>query len=117
MKWLVDAQLPKRLSERLNLLGQDSVHTLELARGNRSTDAEIAALADENDRIVVSKDRDFLDSHIVNGLPKKLLWVTLGNISNNDLLELIEQNLMQLAAAFGESDCIELTSAGIRIYK
>jgi predicted nuclease of predicted toxin-antitoxin system len=117
MKWLVDAQLPKRLSERLNLLGHDSVHTLELVRGNRSTDSEIAALADENDRIVVSKDRDFLDSHIVNGVPRKLLWVTLGNISNNDLLDLIEQNLMQLAVAFGESDCIELTLTGIRIYK
>jgi predicted nuclease of predicted toxin-antitoxin system len=73
MKWLVDAQLPKRLSERLNLLGHD--------------------------------------------MSKKLLWITLGNISNNDLLALIEQSLTQLENAFGESNCVELTSTGIRIHK
>jgi len=41
MKWLIDAQLPRRLSVKLNSLGHDSIHTLDLPEGNESTDAEI----------------------------------------------------------------------------
>ena len=79
MKWLIDAQLPRRLSVKLNSLGHDSIHTLDLPEGNESTDAEINCIAAEAGRIIVSKDRDFLDSHLVTGLPQQLLWVTVGN--------------------------------------
>lgn len=33
----------------------------------RSNDAEIAAVADEQNRVVVTKDRDFRASHLVQG--------------------------------------------------
>ena len=42
MKFLVDAQLPKRLAEWLNEAGHDTLHTLDLPRGNRTPDAEPA---------------------------------------------------------------------------
>ncbi len=74
MNWLIDAQLPRRLSERLQALGHDALHTLDLADGNRTTDAEINRIAAESRRIVVSKDNDVLDSQLVTGLPPKLRW-------------------------------------------
>lgn len=53
MKFLVDAQIPRRLAQWLNDAGHDAVHTLDLAAGNRTPDTEIARLADAERRVVV----------------------------------------------------------------
>ena len=58
MRFLVDAQLPARLVSRLAELGHDVVHTSFLPDGNRTTDQQIAGLADRDGRIVVTKDAD-----------------------------------------------------------
>lgn len=71
MKFIVDAQLPSRLSEWLCDKGHDSVHTLDLPEKNRTVDHFIADFADENDRIVVSKDADFTALKIINGETEK----------------------------------------------
>lgn len=51
-------------------------------------DAEICKYADENNFVVITKDEDFKNSHFINNTPKKVIRVTLGNISNSELLEL-----------------------------
>lgn len=117
MKLLVDAQLPHRLAERLNELGHQAIHTLDLPAGNRTTDQEVNRFADETLRIVVTKDRDFLDSHLISGTPCRLLWVKTGNISNNALLTLFEQTLVLLEAAFQQADCVELTQSGLLLHQ
>ena len=53
MRFLVDAQLPKRLVEWLNEAGHDAVHTLDLPRGNRTSDAELCDVALREQRIVI----------------------------------------------------------------
>ena len=45
MKFLVDAQLPRRLVRRLREAGHDALHTLDLPGGNRTTDAVINDLS------------------------------------------------------------------------
>ena len=45
MRFLVDAQLPKKLSRFLNEKGFESIHTLDLPNGNKTTDAEIIELS------------------------------------------------------------------------
>ena len=45
MKFLVDAQLPRRLVERLRDAGHDAVHTRDLPNENRTTDREIIDLS------------------------------------------------------------------------
>lgn len=52
MKFLVDAQLPSRLARLLSSAGHDALHTTELADGNRTTDEQIAELADDEGRVV-----------------------------------------------------------------
>jgi len=42
---------------------------------------------------VITKDYDFRNSFFVNGSPKKLIKVNLGNISTTDLIESISQIL------------------------
>jgi predicted nuclease of predicted toxin-antitoxin system len=57
MKFVVDAQLPRRMAAWLREQGHDALHTLDLPEGNRTTDAEIIALAVQDRRVVVTKGR------------------------------------------------------------
>jgi predicted nuclease of predicted toxin-antitoxin system len=108
VKFLIDAQLPVRLSRFLQHAGQDAVHTSALPTGNHTTDARIAEIADGESRVVVTKDRDFRDGHLLSGSPRRLLIVATGNITNTELLALFQANLDAIIAALSESDFVEL---------
>jgi predicted nuclease of predicted toxin-antitoxin system len=108
MRLLVDAQLPVRLVALMTELGHDGVHTSELPNGNRTPDREITRIAEVQDRIVVTKDRDFVDGHLLSGSPRRLLLVSTGNISNDDLIDLFAGYSNALADAFDEVDFVEL---------
>jgi predicted nuclease of predicted toxin-antitoxin system len=56
MKFLVDAQLPHRLSQWLQAEGHDSVHTRDLPTGNRTGDTAINQLSMREQRTVITKD-------------------------------------------------------------
>lgn len=108
MRFLVDAQLPARLARLFNDAGHDAVHTSALPNGNRSTDVEIAVLADSEDRVVVTKDRDFRDSHLLRRTPGRLLIVTTGNITNDALMGLFDRHLTAVVAALQEARFVEV---------
>ncbi len=65
MKFLVDAQLPIRLARLLQMSGYDVIHTRDLPQQNATMDSEINAISMQQERIVVTKDRDFLDSFLL----------------------------------------------------
>jgi predicted nuclease of predicted toxin-antitoxin system len=64
--------------------------------------------ADRDDRIVVTKDRDFWDGHLLGGSPRRLLVVATGNITNAALLALFDAHLVEIVSAFDEVDFVEL---------
>ena len=90
------------------------MHTSSLADRNRTTDQQIAALADRDGRIVVTRDADFRNSHLLTGSPARLLIVATGNIRNDDLLNLFESRLAEIEGAFGLSDYVELRRDVVR---
>ncbi len=108
MRFLLDAQLPVRLARSLRGAGHDVLHTSDLPRGNRSTDDEVCAVADEQERVVVTKDRDFRDSHLLRRTPRRVLIVATGNMSNSALLALFDQHGDAVVAALQEADFVEL---------
>lgn len=116
MKFLVDAHLPRRLVYRLRQAGYDVIHTLDLPHGNRSSDAEINDISKHEQRVVVTKDADFVDSFYVSGKPYKLLLVSTGNITNVALEALIMPNITAIATAFRTHDFIELTHTTLIIH-
>lgn len=116
MKFLVDAQLPARLARFLTAAGHDSLHTTELPDGNRTTDQQIATIADADGRVVVTKDRDFRDGHILQRSPRQLLVVATGNVSNDDLLRTIKAHLETIVAALNESNLVEITAHRLIIH-
>ncbi|MFT3872480.1 MAG: DUF5615 family PIN-like protein [Nocardioides sp.] len=110
MKFLVDAQLPRRLTRALAKAGHDAVHTLNLPDRNRAKDGRINQVADAEERVVVSKDTDFRDSHLLRGTPHQLLEVTTGNIRNAELLTLLDTHLPAIEAAFEHADRVEFAN-------
>lgn len=108
MKFVVDAQLPPRLAKHLVSLGHDAVHVASLPGGESQPDPDIAAYADAEGRVVVTKDADFRHSHAVAKTPQQLLIVATGNIRNDELLALFEQRLAEIVTAFAGSVFVEL---------
>jgi|SRR5215813_10674783 len=116
MKFLVDAQLPRRLVYRLREAGHDAVHTLDLPHGNRTTDAEINAFSTREGRIVITKDADFVSTFVLSHQPHKLLLISTGNIKNADLEALLIAQLPALVPAFAAHDYLELTRTMLIIH-
>lgn len=110
MKFLVDAQLPYRLKSWLNENGFEAIHTSELPERNLTGDLTIADVADQEKRIVISKDSDFLKLHILQSKPQKLLMITTGNIVNKELLEVFEQNFETVIKMFNSYDVVEMNN-------
>jgi predicted nuclease of predicted toxin-antitoxin system len=113
VKFIVDAQLPKSLSDFLNQKGYDSIHTLDLPNQNSTKDNQIVKLANEEGRIVISKDVDFLESFMVKSEPRKLIIVKTGNILNRHLLKIFEENLEVLIQMIARSNLIEVSRTEI----
>jgi predicted nuclease of predicted toxin-antitoxin system len=113
MKVLVDAQLPRRMVDWLNNAGCDAIHTLDLPTGNRSTDEQVVDVAESEQRIVVTKDADFVNSHLLSARPPKLLLISTGNISNRDLEQLVLPLIPSLIAEFQAHAFLELGRAGL----
>ena len=97
MKFLVDAHLPRRLALAINSAGHDAVHTLDLPNGNRTTDKQINIISEEEQRVVITKDADFVNSFLLSGQPYKLLLISTGNITNAKLEALLLPNLTAIA--------------------
>ena len=116
MKFVVDAQLPRRLARELAASGHDAIHTLDFPAANRTPDKEIVALAIRENRIVVTKDNDFVVSFFLQGTPPKLLLISTGNISNDQLSKLLAANLTALESAFDKYSFVELSALTITIH-
>ena len=117
MRFLVDAQLPRQLAALLVDLGHDTRHTLGLPKGNATTDDEISALALREDRIVITKDADFIDSHLIHRKPSGLLLVSTGNISNRDLMNFFKSHHEAIVSSLESSNFVEITPMGLIIHE
>ena len=58
MRFLLDECLPPQMAELLRAAGHDCAHTCELGLGGQP-DEQIMALADRDNRILISADTDF----------------------------------------------------------
>lgn len=85
MKFLIDNQLPPALAQYLRKRGFDCKHVLDVGLVE-ALDVEICRHAEAEERIIVSKDEDFL--YLARHPKRKIrvLWVRLGNCRTKALL-------------------------------
>jgi len=113
MKFIVDAQLPRLLAEFLRENGHDAIHTLDLPDANATSDSEISRLSIAEQRIVISKDADFYNSFLKKAEPYKLLYLTIGNLSTNELIGIFERNLQQIIERISFDDVVEMDTTAL----
>jgi len=116
MRFVVDAQLPMALADRLEQLGHDAIHVKRLPRGGDTRDSEITRFADNEGRAVVTKDLDFRHMHETGGHPSRLLLITVGNVRNGVLLALISAHHDEIVRAFDQADFVELGTGTLTLH-
>ena len=113
MKFLVDAQLPKKMAYLSRSKGFDVKHTLDLQEANKTKDTTINQITIEEKRVLVSKDLDFVESLLISDKPYKLICVATGNITNKKLLDIFENNLPYMLETLQDARYIELSTHNI----
>ena len=111
----MDAQLPRRLARLLTATGHDAIHTLDLPRRNLTPDHDLRGMCLREGRILVSKDAEFAHSFLLGREPPRLLLVSTGNITNEELQALFAANHAGIIKAFDSCAFIELDRGGMTI--
>lgn len=116
MKFLVDAQWPRRLASWLNANGHDALHALDLPHANRTADDEICRLADAQRRAVITKDDDFVYSFLVSLAPG-----TAAARQHGKHFECrpdgLEDRLSVLVESYARCPFVELTCTSILLHR
>jgi predicted nuclease of predicted toxin-antitoxin system len=115
MKFILDAQLPKSISEFFN--GHDIIHTSSLEYGNKTKDSVINDLSIQEQRIVITKDSDFYYSFLSVNKPYKLILAKLGNMRLIELRNYFELNSSTIITLMRDNYFIILERNKIRILK
>ena len=116
MKFLVDEQLPYLLADWLQAKGHDAIHVSALVASNRIPDNYICERSMAEERIVITKDVDFLNTYLVKKQPYKLVYVTTGNLRNRSLLDLFRAFFNQLLHELETADVIEMNQFLVKVW-
>ncbi|MCD6012970.1 MAG: hypothetical protein K0Q79_2832 [Flavipsychrobacter sp.] len=116
LRFLVDAQLPKKLSDLLSQNGLISIHTLDLPQKNATSDKYLKEKSTNENLILITKDDDFLHSFIVEKKPPRLILIKTGNISNKELLEIFTKGLKVIISLIEQHPLIEITREEIIVH-
>jgi predicted nuclease of predicted toxin-antitoxin system len=96
LKFIIDTQLPPKLAKFLRDKVFSAIHTTYFPNGHLLDDETIVQIAIRDNLIIITKDIDFLDNYLINGIPPKVLMLQFGNISNADLVALFENNIANI---------------------
>jgi predicted nuclease of predicted toxin-antitoxin system len=105
VKLLVDNQLPLGLAVHLRGWGCDCVHVLDVGL-SQVDDLQIWTRAAAEERIVVSKDEDFVFLANRPGDVGRLIWVRLGNCRNAALVAAFDRTRDALTRAISSGQQI-----------
>lgn len=84
--FLVDMQLPRALARWLAPGEADAIHAHN-AGLERAPDTLLCEHAQAEGRVIITKDADFLNLSLRYNPVVRLVWVRVGNMSTNRLIE------------------------------
>lgn len=113
---MVGVQLPKRLPYWIKDQGYDAIRTLDLPNQNLTEDGIIIRLSIEQKRVIISKDSDFYENYILKGESSKLLMITTGNIVNNMLIKLFQNNFSKIRELLENNAVVELNNSELIVH-
>ena len=84
MRFLIDAQLPPALAQRLTAIGHQAEHVLDVGIAAAS-DSAIWSHAATTGAIIISKDEDFAERVRAQKPKVQVVWIRIGNTTNTAL--------------------------------
>lgn len=105
MRFLIDNQLPPALAQHLRKRGHDCEHVLDVGMAE-ALDIEICRYAEVHQRIIVSKDEDFLYLASHSKIKFTLIWVQLGNCRTTALLAAFDRLWLSIESCLNAGDRI-----------
>lgn len=97
VKLLLDQNVSHRLVGRLSNLYPGSTHVRSVSL-HEAEDSEVWQYALDNDLTIVTKDSDFHIRSILDGHPPKVIWITRGNCTTDDIESILRGFRQQLIA-------------------
>jgi predicted nuclease of predicted toxin-antitoxin system len=111
MKLLCDVHISYKIVKFFTSNNLEAIHVNDILDRWNTKDKDICDFADKNDYIVLTKDVDFRNSHFLKNTPKKLMKISLGNISTIALMSILTQNIHKIEKIAGnDSFLIEINS-------
>lgn len=103
LRFLVDAQLPPGLAVRLREMGHEADHVDELDLRSAS-DAMIWRHVCKRFAVLITKDQDFVGAAKSGVGGGAVIWIRLGNTTNNALWEALEPLLPEIMDALRQGE-------------
>ena len=89
--FLVDNNLSFRISSMLQSAFEGILHVSDVGLESKD-DLSIRNYAKSNNLHILSKDKDFNDIQLTEGYPPKILWIKKGNVSTQEIINLLLRN-------------------------
>lgn len=108
MRFLIDAQLPPALAIWLMDRRYDAVHVAD-SLGPSASDESIWSAARLEDRVLITKDRDFALWIVARREGPRVIWLRLGNATRRRLVDWLEVRWSEIELALaGDARLIEV---------
>jgi predicted nuclease of predicted toxin-antitoxin system len=105
IRFLIDAQLPPGLARRLIAQGHPADHVNRMGLGVAS-DIDLWKYAGHAGVTLITKDEDFVSLASRDQTGPQVVWIRLGNISNDTLWRAIEPQLDEIIQALAGGERI-----------
>lgn len=105
LRFVIDAQLPLDLAERLSALGYAAAH-IDAIGLTGATDAEICRYATTQNAVLITQDRDFAQLARQGFFAGQVVWIRVGNTRNRVLWESLSHALPEIVASLEVGDRI-----------
>lgn len=115
MRFLIDEQLPSLPVDVLVGRGYEETHVTTLSTNRRVFDSLIVQQSTDSGFVVVTKNVDFLNSYLIKGLPKKIIYVAAGTVKNRELLSLFRQHIVEITNQLNAHNVVEINKSGMHI--
>ncbi len=96
MKILLDANISYRVVNKIKDVFPKASH-LKFHTLEECDDIKIWEFAKENNYTIITNDSDFNDFLMVWGMPPKIIWLRMGNLSTKNIIKLLiskKQNIL-----------------------
>lgn len=106
LEFLIDFNLPPKMAAWLKDGFNVSAKSFQELGFDTTPDVEVYKIAAKKLNIIVitTKDVDFIDYQKITGGPPKVLYISVGNISNENLKKLIQHKFAEILQLFLQPD-------------